>query len=261
VFERPSAVYHPGMAGIEVNQDDFEEQVVAASHETPVVVDFWAPWCGPCRQLTPILEQAVEARDGAVKLVTVNVDDNPYLSQDFGVQGIPAVKAFRDGRVVAEFAGAQPRAQVEAFLDSLVPTAADLAVRSGDEDALRAALAEEPRHLEARLALGRSLLARGAPAEAAEVLREASHDPVGAGLLARAELAAEPSGDPEAAAALQLYEENPEAALEQLVNAVSGADGDRRDRLRQVMVGIFGERGHEDPLTQRYRRRLASALY
>jgi putative thioredoxin len=246
---------------VPVSEADFNEQVVEASRDTPVVVDFWAPWCGPCRQLTPILEAAVAERAGAVKLVTVNTDENPYVAADYGIQGIPAVKGFRDGRVVSEFVGVQPRANVDRFLDALVPTAADVAAKGGDEAALRAALEQEPRHLDARLALGRLLLGRGAAAEAVEVLREAAHDPVGAGLLARAELAADPAGDPEAAAALALLDSDPEAALEQLVNAVSNADGDRRDRLRAVMVGIFGERGNDDELVTRYRRRLATALY
>jgi len=246
---------------LDASESDFQQKVLDASFEAPVLVDFWAEWCGPCRQLTPVLEAAVEARNGDVRLVKVDTDANPRLSQTFGIRGIPNVKAFRDGRVVDEFTGALPRAQVDLFLDALVPSAADRAVASGDEDALRAALAEEPRHLEARLALGRTLLRRGAASDAVEVLREAEHDAVGAGLLARAELAADPAADPEAAAVIATLEEDPEGAMEQLIEAITGSPAERKDRLRRVMIGIFGERGNDDPLVQRYRRRLAAALY
>ncbi|MDX6376220.1 MAG: putative thioredoxin, partial [Gaiellaceae bacterium] len=184
------------MSAVDADESDFQQKVLDASFEAPVLVDFWAEWCGPCRTLTPVLESAVEARGDAVRLVKVDIDANQNLAAQFGVRGIPNVKAFRDGRVVDEFTGVIPRAQVERFLDDLIPTAADLAAASGDEEALREALADEPRHLEARLALGRTLLRRGAAAEAAEVLREAEHDAVGAGLLARAELMAHPDIDP-----------------------------------------------------------------
>jgi putative thioredoxin len=163
--------------------------------------------------------------------------------------------------VVDEFVGALRAEQVERFIDRVLPTAADLALRAGDEASLRAALAAEPRHLQVRLALGRLLLVAGAGEEAREVLREAAHDPVGAGLLARAEVLADPDGDPEAAAALRRLGEDPEGALEALLDAVRTAAGDRRDRLRAVMVGVFAERGADDPLVTRYRRQLATALY
>ena len=245
----------------DATEADFQQKVLDASFEVPVLVDFWAEWCAPCRALTPVLEEAVEARAGAVRLVKVDTDANQQLAAQFGIRGIPNVKAFRDGRVADEFTGVIPRAQIDRFLDDLIPTAADLAVVSGDEDALRAALAGEPQHLEARLALGRTLLRRGAAGDAVEVLRSAEHDPVGAGLLARAELVANPAVDPEAAAAIASLDDDPEGTLERLIEAIIGSEPDRRDRLRRVMIGIFGERGNDDPLVQRYRRRLAAALY
>src|SRR4051812_18757003 len=136
---------------LDVDEPQFMERVVERSKEVPVVVDFWAEWCGPCRQLSPALEKAAREREGDVDLVKVDVDANQRLSQTFRVQGIPAVKAFKDGKGGPEFPGGVPPTQVEAFFDQLVPSEADRLVAAGDADeaALRRALELDPRHADA----------------------------------------------------------------------------------------------------------------
>jgi putative thioredoxin len=111
---------------VDVTEQTFDQAVLERSHDVPVVADFWASWCGPCHALAPVLESEVEARAGAVELVKIDVDANPGLAQQFGVSGIPAVKAFRHGKVVKQFVGAQSRVSVSSFLDDLLaPPRAD----------------------------------------------------------------------------------------------------------------------------------------
>jgi putative thioredoxin len=253
----------------DVDQASFEKDVVERSREVPVVVDFWAEWCGPCRRLTPALEKATAAREGKVDLAKVDVDANPGLSQAFQVQSIPAVKAFKDGKVAAEFTGALPTAQVEQFFDGLVPSDAALeagaALESGDEDQLRAALETDPRNADVAGALGRLLLMRGDLDDAVEVLEPHEHDFTVAGLAARARLSRNGEDDDGAGlgdAFAAWDREDRAAALESLQEAfASTEDADQREDIRKVMVAIFTELGPGDPLAREHRRRLASAMY
>jgi putative thioredoxin len=251
---------------VDVGEQDFEQRVIARSREIPVLVDFWAEWCGPCRVLGPALEAAVAAREGQVELVKVDTESNQMLASAFGIRGIPAVKAFRDGQVVEEFTGAIPPAEIERFLDRLLPSPADELAEAGNEESLRRALELDPRHTAARRELGRLLLRRGEAEQAAEVLGEASGDFIIDGLAARALLSAGMGGNGEAADPLARSfaawdGDDPATALELLQEAVAREpDRERRDRLRRVMVAIFTELGAEHPLAREHRRRLAAAL-
>jgi putative thioredoxin len=245
-------------AVFDVDEHEFEQRVLERSREVPVVVDFWADWCGPCKQLTPVLERATEARAGKVELAKVDVEKNPQLQAAFRIQGIPAVKAFRDGRVAAEFTGAVPPAEVERFFDALVPSEADELVASGDEQDLRRALELDPNHAAARRELGKLLLRRGETDEATELLQGAAGDFVADGLLARAAL----GDDVELAAAFEAWDDGDRAAaLERLQQAIQQeSDPERKDLIRRVMVALFTELGPDDPLAREHRRRLSSAL-
>jgi putative thioredoxin len=245
---------------IDVSESDFQEQVLDRSHEVPVVVDFWADWCGPCKQLTPVLEREATEREGDVVLAKVDVDANPQLSQAFRVQGIPAVKAFKDGKVLAEFTGAQPPAQVKKFFDALVPSEAErLVADADDEQALRRALELEPRHDGALFKLAKLLHRRGDDDEALELLDRTTGNFAAEGLAARIRL--QRNGEPDLTDAwLALDEGRTEEGLSKLEAAIAGAEDGARDDIRKAMVGVFDELGPEDELARAYRRRLAAVL-
>src|SRR4051812_8576275 len=247
-----------GMAIFDVTEQDFQSRVIDRSRDVPVVVDFWAEWCGPCRQLTPLLEREASKHDGSLDLAKLDTDANPGISQAFGIQGIPAVKAFKDGKVVAEFVGAQPPANVQRFLDALVPSQADALVEAGDEQSLREALALEPGRADAAVPLARLLHERGEDDEALELLGNVAGSFAADGLAARIRL----EQDPDLARAFAALDSgDTESGLDGLIGAISATDGDRRGDLRRAVVGGPDTLGVEHPVARDARRKLASALY
>jgi len=240
------------MAVVDVSEADFDVEVIQRSHAMAVVVDFWAAWCGPCRALTPLLERAAGAREDSVVLAKVDTDANPRLAQAFGIQGIPAVKAFRDGVVVQEFVGAQPAAVVESFFDAVVPSEAELLTAAGDEQSLRRAVALEPQRAGAAIALARILLKRGLQDEALALLEPLAPEFQVEGLRARIRLQQAGRSAPGIAA---LDAGDDEQAFELLLGGLPDED------VRILIVGELDRRGAGDPLVRETRRRLAAALY
>jgi len=237
---------------VDVTDATFETAVLERSTEVPVVVDLWAPWCGPCKTLGPILEQVVAATGGAVELAKVNVDENPAVSAGFQVQSIPAVFAVRDRAVVDQFIGAQPEAEVRAFVERLAPTwseadlLADAGAAAGAEEPLRRALQLEPDHPVAVPALAALLIARGDTEEATTLLGRVPETPETRRLLAEARLA----GRPDVAGA------EVTALLDGLLDRVKD-DPD----ARQEFLDLLETLGPEDTRTLDYRKALASRLF
>jgi putative thioredoxin len=237
---------------VDATDSTFEDVVLKRSFQVPVVVDLWAPWCGPCTTLGPVIERVVAATDGAVELAKVNVDENPEISASFRVQSIPAVFAVRDGAVVDQFIGARPEAEVKAFVDRLAPVRseadvlADEGAASGDEAVLRRALELQPDHPVAIAGLAGLLTGRGETDEAVALLGRIPETPETRRLLAEARLADR----------VDVATHDVGTLLDGLLERVKG-DPD----ARQEYLDLLETLGPDDPRTLAYRKALASRLF
>jgi putative thioredoxin len=283
---------------IDVGQEDFQAQVLDASFDLPVVVDFWAPWCGPCRVLGPILEKLAGEFAGRVRVVKVNTDQNPDVATAFGVRGIPNVKAFLHGRLVDEFSGALPEGHVRRFLEGLIPSPAEAlcgqaqAAREAGEDELARVLLEkaieaDPSYTPARLDLAEWHIDMGNPETAGKLLEDltpefpADQDKLQA-LRARLNLAnaaggadlaalgARVAADPaDLAARLALAQalalrEDYRPAFEQLLEIVRRDRSFQEDAGRKTMVSLFqmlAGRPDAQEIVREYRAALARTLH
>jgi len=278
----------------DVTESDFNETVLRQSHVRPVIVDFWAPWCQPCRMLGPVLERLVAETGGEIVLAKVNTDEQPGLAAAWAIQGIPAVKAFRDGDVVLEFVGLLPEAQLRDFINRLKPTDADrLAAEAarlettdaaGAEAGYRRALEADPRHPVASLALARRLLERGQGAEAEELLNRLDYVGPQAdeaerlrAILALHRRGKEFGSEADVRRRLEAAPDNPRLryelgcvlagaghyseALETLLSAAAEDRDLARGPVREEMVQIFQAVGVRNPLSDEYRDKLARLLY
>ena len=271
-----------------VTDDTFAHEVLERSKTVPVLVDLWAPWCGPCRALGPVLERVAAEANGSFELVKINVDESPITARELGARSIPLVVAFKDGEPVSSFLGAQPEAAVREFVAELVPSEADLMVedalrareqgRDGDaETILNTVLNNDVHHTNARLTLAQLLadtqrtgealavLAKAEPSAAVEKLRSELRlaDTAGEVDLDSLQREAE-AGDVTAAIAWAraLHARgDTQAALNVLLTAVQSDPDADGGAARQAMLDLFNVIGKDDPLVRGYRSELAKALH
>lgn len=271
---------------IDVTEADFQYQVIEYSQQVPVVVDFWAEWCGPCRTLGPLLEGLAQEARGDFRLAKVNVDQNPNLAIRYAVRSIPAVKAFRNGEMIAEFLGVQPEARIREFIRSIAPNESDLLLEKGNsllelrqasdaEKAFRQVLDKNTDSPAALLGLAKSLLMQGRNHESQAILanfptsRETTHAETllplaNAFNYSDANQFAE-NDDPLAPAfynSIRLVKRgNIEAALDGLLDILRVDKNYRKGEVRKVVVAILELLGNKDPITAQYRNELASILF
>jgi putative thioredoxin len=261
---------------VDVTDATFERMVIEESRSRPVVVDLWAEWCGPCKSLGPILEKVAGERRGQFLLAKLDVDTNPATAQAFGVQSIPTVVAFKDGQPVNGFVGAYPEQAVNEFVDSVLPSDAELEVEGakaeelagdvdGAEQAYRDALAEDADNRDARVGLSRILVRRGLLDEARELIEPMLPDPeveriasaIRVRTWATGPTDASGEGTDELAEAKRLASaERWEPALARMLSLVR-----ERPDAREAMIDVFNVLNDDDPLVLEYRRKLASALF